>query len=66
MFSLSGGSSGFVKKVLLKTYFERSKTLHVRQFGASKIALTKARLLKHELPVHNVVFAQDPVENAPE
>ena len=34
----------------------RSQTLFFRHFGASKMALTKARLLKHDLPFHGKFF----------
>ena len=36
----------------METNLEASKTLLLKAFGASKIALTKARLLKHDFPVH--------------
>ena len=38
----------FSNRVLVETNFEASKTLFLMAFGASKIVLTKARLLKHD------------------
>ena len=38
---------------LVETNFEASTTLFLKHFGASDMALTKARLLKHDFPVHN-------------
>ena len=34
--------------------FRGFKTLYLRRVGASNIALTKSRLLRHDLPVHGV------------
>ena len=43
-------------RVLVKTNFEASKkTRFLKAFRASKMALTKARLLKHGFPVHGMV-----------
>ena len=55
---LDGGNSVFVNRVLVEMKFEASKTLYLkaRHFRASKIALTKARLLNHDLHFH--VFGQ--------
>ena len=47
------GSADFIfmgARIFLK--LEASKTLYVKAFRASKIASTKARLLKHDFPVH--------------
>ena len=41
--------------VLVETNFEASKALFLKHFGASKLASTKARSLKHDFPVHGEI-----------
>ena len=53
--NLDGGSSALVIGVLVETDFEASKTLCLKAFWSLKIALNKARLLKHDLPVHGKI-----------
>ena len=48
---LDGGNSALVIGFLVETCFEASKHFLLRHFGASTMALTEARLLKHDLPV---------------
>ena len=42
-------------RVLVETDFEASKTLFLKVFRSLKMALTKARLLKHDFPLHGHV-----------
>ena len=49
---LDGGNRALVR-VLVKTNIGALKTLYLKAFWSLKIALTKARLLKHDLPVHS-------------
>ena len=42
-------------RVLVETNYEASKTLVLKELGASKIALTKARLLKHNHGSHSCI-----------
>ena len=47
-------------RVLVETDFEASKTLVFKgHFGASKIVLTKTRLLKRDFPVHGSPLVSD-------
>ena len=51
---LDGGNCTLAKKkrVLVETDFEASETLVFKTFRASKNVLAKARLLKHDFPLH--------------
>ena len=50
--NLDGGNSALVIGFLSRQSFEASRHHTQKQFGASKLGFTKARLLKHDLPVH--------------
>ena len=50
--SLDGGNSAFVTRALVETTFGVPEKLYLKHFRASEIALTKARLLNHDLYFH--------------
>ena len=54
---LDGGNSAiYSHRVLVETHFEAAKTLFLKAFWSLKIVLIKARLLKHDFPVHGMVI----------
>ena len=64
--SLDGGNSALVIGFWSRPILGPQKHYFKRHFGASKIVLTKARLLKHDFPVHgllNVFYETLPSKN---
>ena len=54
--NLDGGYGALEKRVLVETDLRPQKHYLSRLFRALKMAFTKTRLLKHDLPIHGLTL----------